>query len=337
VTITADAVAAALGASWPSIEIKDIRPLTGGQWATMAQVRIAGGPGGPEGPDEDVVVRVVPDALMGAKEVAVQGAAADAGLRTPRIHLTGDAGGPLGGAWAVMDFAVGRQPLAGLDGGAAIRQLPRLLRQLHRQLADTMTAIHRIDPAPVAARVREAAPGAAVGIDDLWSHLAAAAEPLPHLDAALERLRETKPRQNRPVVCHGDLHPFNLLVDDAGSMTVLDWTAAAIAPAAYDVAATWLLLRHPPLVAPAALRPAIEAGARVVARRFVRAYRAANPGADLSALDWYVALHSFRVVLDVTRWRNAGDPRATTHAFARVAPGAGRALHRATGVRPAPV
>ena len=58
------------------------------------------------------------------------------------------------------------------------------------------------------------------------------------------------------VVCHGDLHPFNLLADGE-QVTVLDWSAALLAPRAHDIAVTTLLLRratpacprHPPLPA----------------------------------------------------------------------------------------
>jgi len=297
--------------------------LLGGQWAAMAHVRLAGGS---DAALDDVVVRVVPDAVMGAKELAVQAAAADAGIRTPRVHLTGDAGGPLGGAWAVMDFVAGQQLLAGLDGAAALRQLPALVRQLPRQLADTMAAIHRIDPEPVVARARAAAPGAALTVDEVWAHLHAATGDLPEVRSALERLRATMPTAAGAVVCHGDLHPFNLLADADGTITVLDWTAAAIAPPAFDVALTWLLLRNPPLEAPRALRPLIGAGAAVLARRFLRAYRDANPDADLTHLDWFVALHAARVLIDLGLWRQAGDPRATTHPWRLVAAGASRAL-----------
>jgi len=329
VSITPEAVSIALSPTWPTIEVKDVEPLHGGQWATMARVRLGHVP---EGVPEDVVVRVVPDALMGAKELAVQAAVADAGVATPRVHLSGEAGGSLGGAWAVMGYVEGRQLLADLDGVAAIRQLPVLLRQLPRQLAVTMMAIHRINPELVAERVRAAAPGAALSVDEIWEHLHAASNSFRSLRSALERLRQTMPSQARVVVCHGDFHPFNLLVDDAGNVTVLDWTGAAIAPAAFDVAFTVLLLRHPPLDAPPTLRPAINVGARVLARRFHRTYHAFNPEADLDHLSWYLALHASRVLLDLHTWRAARDQRAQTHPWRLVAPGAARALHRAAGI-----
>jgi aminoglycoside phosphotransferase (APT) family kinase protein len=133
-------------------------------------------------------------------------------------------------------------------------------------------------------------------------------------------------------VCHGDLHPFNLLADPDGTITVLDWTAAAIAPPAFDVALTWLLLRHPPLDAPRALRPVIGAGAAILARRFLHAYRDANPDADLAPLDWYAALHSTRVLIDLSMWQRDSDLRAAAHPWRLVAPGAAPAVRRATGI-----
>jgi aminoglycoside phosphotransferase (APT) family kinase protein len=325
-------VTTTLRSVWPAVEVKDMRPLTGGQWATMARLSLAGTP---DGIPDQVVLRVAPDAAMGAKELAVQAAANDAGIVTPRIHVTGGAGGPLVGAWAVMDLAPGQPLLAGLDGDAAIRRLPSLLRQLPRRLAGTMAMIHGIDPGPVTERVRAAAPTVAFTVDELWAHLHAASGALAddELTGALERLHDTQPPQHGSVLCHGDLHPFNLLaVGD--QVTVLDWTGAVVAPAAYDVALTWLLLRHPPLVASALFRPAISAGAAVMARRFVASYRQTAPAAaDLGRLDWYAALHAARVLIDLARWQRDSDPRAERHPWRLVAPGAAKALTRATGLR----
>ena len=320
-----------LRTAWPAVEVKDIRPLTGGQWATMAHLRLAGQPGGV--PDE-VVLRVAPDADMGAKELAVQAAASDAGVVTPRVHLSGEAGGPLGGTWSVMDLAAGKTLIADLDGAAALLRLPSLLRHLPQQLADTMATIHRIDPRPVTDRVRVVAPTVALTVEDLSTHLQLRADALDDeaLTGPLERLHDTQPPQRGVVLCHGDLHPLNLLVD-ADTVTVLDWTAAVLAPPAYDVAFTRLLLRHPPLAAPAALRPAIGAGAAVLAQRFERSYRRAAPTADLGDIDWYAGLHAARILTDLAGWQRDGDPRAEHHPWRLVAAGAARALERAGGQR----
>jgi aminoglycoside phosphotransferase (APT) family kinase protein len=113
---------------------------------------------------------------------------------------------------------------------------------------------------------------------------------------------------------------------------VLDWTGALVAGPAFDVAFTWFLLRHPPLEASPALRPVIGAAAGLLARRFVRRYRAVDPTADLARLDWYAALHAVRVLTDLAAWQRDGDPRAISHPWRLVAPGAAAVVAAATGI-----
>jgi len=331
VTITSGEILKALRPTWPAIEFAaEPRPLTGGYWATIFHLRLTSAP---PGIPDDVVLRVVPHPEMGAKEFAVQAALAEAGVATPIVRLTGPAGGPLGNAWAVMDLAAGEPLLADLDGVAALRRLPRILAHLPAQLADTMASIHRADPQPVMRRVRAAAPTVALNIDDLTTHLRAGAELADRDDLvdALDTLTAQTPPQDDTVLCHGDLHPFNLL-RSADRITVLDWTAAVVAPPAFDVALTRLLLRYPPLAAPAALRPLIGTGAKVLAGRFVHHYHQVRPAADLTNLDWYTALHATRVLIDLATWQNTADPRATHHPWTLIAPGAATELTRTTGV-----
>jgi aminoglycoside phosphotransferase (APT) family kinase protein len=330
VTILSEQILGALRGAWPRVDLAaEPRPLTGGYWATILHLRLTGTP---DGVPDDVVLRVVPHPEMGAKEIAVQAALAEAGAPTPTIHLTGPAGGPLGDAWAVMDLARGKPLLTGLDGTAALRNLPRILARLPTQLADTMAAIHHIDPAPVVERVRAVAPTVAFTVDELWPHLLAGAERTGRHDLvdALHTLAERRPTAREAVLCHGDLHPFNLL-RDADRITVLDWTAALVAPPACDVALSRLLLRYPPLAAPPALHPIIATGARALARRFVRRYHHVNPTADFTSLDWYTALHASRILIDLATWQNTDDPRTKTHPWNLVAPGAANELVRITG------
>jgi aminoglycoside phosphotransferase (APT) family kinase protein len=333
VTIFADRILEALRGAWPTVELAtEPRPLTGGYWATILRLRLTGAP---DHVPDDVVLRVVPNPEMGAKEIAVQAAIAEAGAPTPTVHLTGPAGGPLGDAWAVMDLAPGDPLLAGLDGAAALRNLPRILARLPARLADTMSAVHHIDPAPVVRRARAVAPTVALTVDELWRHLRAGADVTGRRDLvdAVDTLAQRTPPQGDVVLCHGDLHPFNLL-RDGDRISVLDWTAALVAPPTYDVALTRLLLRYPPLAAPPALRPTIDAGARALARRFVRRYRHANPTADLTDLDWYTGLHATRVLIDLATWHKTGDSRANTHPWTLIAPGAATELARITGIGP---
>jgi len=83
-----------------------------------------------------------------------------------------------------------------------------------------------------------------LGIDGVVAGLADTAMRCGRLDlvAAAGWLQEHQPPSAPEVICHGDLHPFNLLVAAGGAVTVLDWSAGLLAPAAYDVAFTGLVL-----------------------------------------------------------------------------------------------
>lgn len=58
--------------------------------------------------------------------------------------------------------------------------------------------------------------------------------------AVLDRL-DALPDGDR--VCHGDFHPFNVMVDGA-TLTIIDWPDATCGPPAADVARTYLLALH---------------------------------------------------------------------------------------------
>jgi len=109
------------------------------------------------------------------------------------------------------------------------------------------------------------------------------------------------------VICHGDMHPFNLLVDETGAVTVLDWTAALLAPRAYDVAFTSLLLAEPPVVLPKQLRPVARTVGRRLAARFVDNYqRAASVTIDGRDLELLQAVVCLRALVEVAFWVEAG-------------------------------
>jgi len=136
-------------------------------------------------------------------------------------------------------------------------------------------------------------------------------------------------------VCHGDLHPFNLLVSDKDHWTLLDWTAAVIAEPAYDLAFTTLLLRYPPLAAPGPLQPVIGAAGRYAARRFQASYQASGQALpSQTRLEWHTALHALRILIEVEGWRHEAVPgQHADHPWLAIGPPAAEALQRATGTR----
>ncbi len=304
--------------------------LTGGFWAELISFRLRDAPVGWRGP---LVARVMPDPATAAKETAVQSAVAAQGFPTPVVHLSGGPDDGLGRSFLVMDLASGDPMLGGLEGAGAIRALPRLARRLPDLLAETMARLHQVDVEPV--RERLASTGIAVSsvaafVDHVTAGAALAGRA--DLDAAGRWLAEHLPVAPE-VVCHGDLHPFNVLVDTEGRATVLDWSAALVAPAAYDLAFTGLVLAEPPVLVPRTLRPLVRAAGRALARRFRRTYaRETGAPIDPALLAWCEGVVCLRALVEVAGWVAAGvaDERAG-HPWLVAGPAFATRLSRLTG------
>lgn len=269
---------------------------------------------------------------MGAKELVVQETVADMGYPTPHVRLSRPSDDELGGTWSLMDFAEGALPLGNLNGIAALRQAPRLFARLPEQLAVPMTRLHTLDPEPVSSAVGAAAPSVAWRVGDLLAHFESAAEALGRRDlaSAVRVLTDRRPTERVTVICHGDLHRFNLLVRDSGDITVIDWTAAIRAEPEYDIAFTAMLLANPPLEAPGPLGAVIHRVGAGLARRFVSRYEAIAPRRDLRALDWYQALHGTRILLEAASLE-ARPEGSKGHPFGALLSVATSALTAATG------
>ncbi|MGQ0830870.1 MAG: phosphotransferase [Microthrixaceae bacterium] len=281
-------------------------PLRGGFWAELVSFSLAGAP---PGWDHPLVARLMPDAATAAKEMAVQAEVAASGFPTPQVRLSGGPDAGLGRAFMVMDLAAGAPLLSGLAGGSAIARLPSLARSLPATLADAMARLHALDAAPVRRRL-EAHGSPALDVTTFLGALidAAASAGRDDLAAAGRWLTDHPPAPAPEVVCHGDLHPFNVLVDDAGRATVLDWSASLLGPAAYDVAFTSLLLAEPPLALPRAARPPVRAVARALSRRFVRHYeRVSGAPVDPASLRWHEGVVCLRSLVEVATWAAAGE------------------------------
>ena len=277
-------------------------PLTGGFWAELVTFRLADPPIGWAG---SLVARVMPDAATAAKETVFQAEVAHQGFATPRVLASGGAAdGVDGRAFMVMTLADGHPLLAGLDGIRALAKLPSLARRLPVTLATVLAGLHRLDPEPIERGV-DAARVARPELDTMLESLRATADALGRVDlaAASAWLQSHRPTAEAVVVCHGDMHPFNLLVDDEGQTAVLDWSAAMLAPGTYDLGFTSLVLASPPLVVPRPLRPVVGAAGRALSRRFIRAYEAAA-GCRVApeSLAWHQGVVCVRALVEVAGW-----------------------------------
>jgi aminoglycoside phosphotransferase (APT) family kinase protein len=280
--------------------------LSGGFWAEMWTLTFGASAGG--GLPGRVVLRLAPDADLAAWETTFQTAVAAQGYPTPAVRASDFTRAAGSRAWCVMDHAEGTPLLAGLSGLRALAALPRLATALPDTLARAAADLHRLDPEAVETALSRAT-DRTIGVDGLLDHYLTRARDLEDtpLQRAVERLANTRPDPNRRVVCHGDLHPFNILAT-SDRMIVLDWTAGQIAHPAYDLAFTHLLLANPPLDTPRPLRRVINVAARRVANRFIATYRKMSPHPiETDTLDWYRSLHACRILTDLAGWRAAGD------------------------------
>jgi aminoglycoside phosphotransferase (APT) family kinase protein len=254
-----------------------------------------------------IVLRLAPDAQLAAWETTFQAGVAEQGYPTPTIHAADLKPRDSERAWCVMDHASGTPLMGGLSGLRALAALPRLAAGLPDTLARVAADLHRLDPQPIETALGRAT-DRTIGVDGLLDHYRTRARELadPALQQTLERLATTRPSPHVRVVCHGDLHPFNVLADGDRSV-VLDWTAGQIAHPAYDLAFTHLLLAHPPLAAPRAVKPIINAAAHRVANRFITTYRKIAPHPiDGDTLDWYRTLQGCRILTELASWRAEG-------------------------------
>jgi aminoglycoside phosphotransferase (APT) family kinase protein len=311
------------------------RPLSGGFWAELVAFSLADPP---SGWPRELVARFMPDAEAARKETIIQAAVAAAGFPTPAIRASGRECG-LGRAFMVMDRAAGVHLLSGLSGAGAIISAVTATRDMPELLAATMARLHSLDPAPVRDQL-----GSSCGIPVTLPAMLATLRDVActygrdDLVAAAQWLINSPLPPAPDVICHGDLHPFNLLVDGA-DICLLDWTAALLAPRAHDVAFTALMLAEPPLDVPRALRPGVRwLGARL-ARRFVARYEAhADVSVGRRELRWHQGVACLRALVEAASWAQQGTADAHTgHPWLVCGPAFARRLTALTGSRVRPI
>ena len=285
--------------------------LTGGFWAELVAFELRDAPAGWDGP---LVARVMPEPLLARKETVVQAAVALAGVPTPLVRGAGDPELGLGRAFMVMDRADGVPLLAGLDSAAGLIGAPRRLWRMPELLAGAMAKLHSVDPSGV--RVELAAlEGVARTVPEMLEHIEAwtTVTGRDDLVAASRWLIANPVDAGEGVICHGDLHPFNMLIDEHGRVTVLDWSTTVLAPRALDVAFTSLMLSNPPLAVPGSVRPLLRGAGRGLARRFRSRYRVhSGQSIDRGTLHWFQAVVCLRALAEASSWVHDGvvDSRA---------------------------
>ncbi|MGH3176031.1 MAG: phosphotransferase family protein [Streptosporangiaceae bacterium] len=304
-------------------------PMRGGFWAELFSFSLANPP---DGWPAELVARLMPYPGSARKETIVQRAVAAAGFPTPFVRAAGGPDDGLGLAFMVMDRAPGGPALSGLDG-LSLAAVPRLLRQIPDLLATSMVRLHALDPGLVRGELEQVR-DAPVTVPGLLAALARFAGEFGRTDLVdvAHWLTDHPPEPSPDVICHGDLHPFNLLAD-GDRVTVLDWSTALLAPRAHDVGFTSLQLSEPALRVPGWQRPLVRMLGRVLARRFVRAYlRQAGVTIGPGEQSWHQAVVCLRALTEVASWVHQGTDEAHAgHPWLINGPVFARRLARLTG------
>jgi aminoglycoside phosphotransferase (APT) family kinase protein len=310
VTVNTDLAGPLIGvlrsaAGAPDLEYeRQPEPMQGGFWADVFSFSLANPP---SGWPAELVARLMPNPGTARKETIVQSAVAVAGFPTPFVRASGGPDCGLGRAFMVMDRAAGRQALSGLDGAVTPTAVLRLLRRVPDLLAGPMARLHALDPDLVRGPLEQVR-GVPVRVADLLAMGAqfAAEFRRPDLADVAGWLTDHAPAQTPEVICHGDLHPVNVL-SDGNRVTVLDWSTALLAPRAHDVGFTSLLLSEPPLRVPDWQRPLVRMAGREFARRFVRSYqRQAATTIAPGELRWHQGVGCLRALVEAAGWVHEG-------------------------------
>lgn len=296
--------------------------LEGGHSADLYRFRLSAGPADLR--DRDLVLRLLPPREASDGEMVIQRGVARLGYPAPEILR-----------WGVNDESRRYLIMAFVEGRTLFRaeSLLGAFRRIPPRLASLMVALHDLDPAPVRESLAELADSAAIdaqarALADVERSLAAVEHPARH---ALHRWFDAhRPEAVREVVCHGDLHALNVLVN--GEVAVIDWEMAAIGDPAFDIARTKLLLNAVPMEIPAAARPLLQRLGRRAASRFEAAYLALSP-VPAQAIHWYEALHAARMASLILAARLEPAPvDAVISAWAPTIPLLATSLELHTGV-----
>ena len=239
--------------------------LTGGFDTEIFAVRLREAPPDFAGPLVLRMLRPHHDPTRALREEATQNALAVLGFPAPRVLLAATVPAPLGAPFVLMERLPGRPLMQTRVVGMGTR------------LAELQLRLHALDPTPLARALGP--PGSFDGYLDAFAGRIARAK-LDELAPLLAWLRARRPPPAAPVICHGDFHPQNVLVDNGRATGVLDWPNALVAEPAFDVASTLNILRFVPVgltSMPAAVRWMVRAAQPLLAQGYLAAYRRRRP------------------------------------------------------------
>jgi len=213
----------------------------------------------------------------------------EAGLPVPAILLEGATSER---PWVLMERVPGRV------AGAYLLPPSRTGFRVPRLMAETAAALHALDAASIAAVVAASAVRALHPLDETHRRVARLGEAGDRrFDAIAAWLDANAPPRAAQVLCHGDFHPWNVLIEDGAISGIIDWANFHVAPAEYDLARSVVILTEAPVSLPLPLQSAVRAVRRPIARSYLAHYRRLRPIND-STFDYWLAFAATAMLVE---------------------------------------
>lgn len=267
------------------------------------------------------------------REAVVQNTVADLDFPAPRVLLTSNGGLIDDSPFMVMEWVDGRTLMdlfiEGSMDAASVMEL----------LAGTAASLHNLPESALSGALEEAGLDDRSSGPDEWLHGASEWVQIHEVEGLLETIRWV--RANRPTdrdessICHGDLHPLNLLVRPDGTGVLIDWSNSVLADPEFDLGITSTVFAAASAVVPAMgadqlleMRTGLEAG-------LLEAYgrrREFSP----ERVRYYQVLRAARAMAHSAHIRAAGSTgrRSDVYPWERpeVLDALAQSVHRLTGV-----
>lgn len=252
--------------------------LSGGFDTTILAFSLAGAPAEWQG---GLILRLMAHARLAERvrrEAATHDALAGAGFAVPRVLCAETDAEPLGRPFLIMQRLAGDNMWA--HAMAPGSRLARIARA-PQVLAAVQALLHAVPGEALRQSARRRGVDPAIftlegEVGRLGMRIAEAG--LAGLSPGAAWLqRHRPPPAEAEVICHGDYHPLNVMVDGESLSGVIDWSQAIIAEPAFDVAATRVILRFPSLGEPRWVRGPLLLARTVFLRSYMQAYGGARP------------------------------------------------------------
>ncbi len=267
--------------------------------------------------DGPLVVRLFPSEVetsMVRREAITQRYLARSGYATPDVRYFDEDSRLLGRHFFVMDRVPGAAMLDGISTRDLVGYAYRWINTVPELTARTQAALHAVDPAPLLTQLSTVETGTERWLSRLEQAIDDGAEGFADGVAWL-RGNIPKPRAEA-AICHGDLHPGNMIFEGRELTAVIDWTTVTIAEPAFDVGWAAMTFQLAPVDAPRPIQRIVARLGTGMTKRFTAAY-VSETGVDLFNQRYYEALRCASELTAVVSHRLGRDvPLATWNSVA---------------------